>query len=200
MENKACDFTHLSTSFVKLIMDYNEYATKVWKFQASSSSSRGWTPPRHGWIKANFDAHIGSDCRRGFGVVFRNHEGTLLAAATCCVRSNIGVEEAEIKAALFALEVAHRMEYDNIILEGDAQQVINTINRKDTGLAPIFSLYDLVYAISDNFVNFECSHVRRCGNTLAHMVERWDTGIAHEKICMDPFPASLRALAELDLL
>ncbi|CAO2828108.1 unnamed protein product [Amaranthus hypochondriacus] len=112
----------------------------------------------------------------------------------------MGVEESELAAAVFALEIAQRMEFTHIVLEGDAQTVINTIARKDSGLAPIFSMYDSVHVLSSFFGTFSCSAIRRSGNTVAHMVARWDTGIAHEKICMEPFPTSLRALADLDLI
>lgn len=119
-------------------------------------------------------------------------------AAVRRIKSNMGVEESELAAAVFALEIAQRITH--IVLEGDAQTVINTINRKDCRLAPIFALYDSVHALSSCFVNFTCSAVRRSGNTVAHMIARWDTGIAHDKICMEPFPSSLRALEDLDLI
>lgn len=132
-------------------------------------------------------AYIGGDCCRGLGVVFRNHDGRSLLAAVRRLNSNMGVEETELSAACFALEVATRMGFDHIHLEGDAQAVITTIRRKDMGLSPIFSLYDLVHVLSDNFDGFSCSVVRRSGNTVAHYVDRWDTSISHEKICMEPF-------------
>ncbi|CAO2837557.1 unnamed protein product [Amaranthus hypochondriacus] len=201
MENKLCDFVHMSTSFVKMLHEYNQYSQKVAVVrEVATPIPSSWTPPGNGWIKANFDAFVGNDCKRGFGAVFRDHEGCLIAVAVRKLKSNMGIEESELAAACFALEIAQRMGFDHIWLEGDAQTVINTIKRRDRGLAPIYALYDTLYALSLAFVNFDCSAVRRNGNTIAHMVARWDTGVANEKICMEPFPSSLRALADLDLI
>ncbi|CAO2841012.1 unnamed protein product [Amaranthus hypochondriacus] len=114
------------------------------------------------------------------------------------MKSNMGVKAAELAAACFALEIAQRMEYDHIVLEGDAQTVINSI--KECGRTPIFALYESLHVPSSSFTSFSCTSVRRNENIVAHTVVRWDTSIAHEKICMELFPSSLRALADLDLI
>lgn len=90
--------------------------------------------------------------------------------------------------------------FDHIILEGDAQSVVNSINKKERGLSPIFALYDYIHVLSSHLVRFTCSAVRRSGNTVAHLIARMDTGEAHEKICMEPFPPGLLALVDLDLI
>ena len=97
-------------------------------------------------------------------------------------------------AAYFALVVARRLGYDLIILEGDALNIINTIRKKESGLAPIYLLYDCLNDLSAGFLGFSCSFLKISGNTVAHMIAKWDTGVAHEKIFMEPFPLGLRAL------
>lgn len=52
---------------------------------------------------------MGAECRRGLGVAFRNHEGKLMVTAVKKVHSNMGVKEAELAAACFAMEVVVRM-------------------------------------------------------------------------------------------
>ena len=49
------------------------------------------------------------------------------------------------------------------------------------------------------WLNFDCSFVRRNGNTLAHLIVRWDTRLANEKICTNPFPQGLLTLSDLIL-
>lgn len=100
----------------------------------------------------------------------------------------------------FVLEIAVRMGYENIILDGDSISVINNIKKKDTGFSPIYAMYDYVHVLSASFGSFSCSFVRRSGNTVAHSSARWDTGIALEKICMEPFPNGFKALVDLDLI
>ena len=58
-------------------------------------------------------------------------------AAVRKIRSKMGVEESEVDAACFPLEVAQRMGYDHVVLEGDALNVINTIRKKKRGITPI---------------------------------------------------------------
>lgn len=53
------------------------------------------------------------------------------------IRSNMGVEESKVVVACFSLEVAQRMGYDHVVLEGDALNVINTIRKKERGITPI---------------------------------------------------------------
>ena len=65
------------------------------------------------------------------------------------------------------------------------------------GLLHLF--YDSIFALSTCFLNFSCSFVRRNGNSVAHLIARWDTILVNEKIYMDPFPQGLQTLAELDL-
>lgn len=71
MENKQCDFVQTSTSFVKLLHEYNGYTQKVVECSVPNyPASHSWHPPAAGWIKANFDAYVGVDCTRGLGVAF----------------------------------------------------------------------------------------------------------------------------------
>lgn len=66
MENACCDLARLSVDTIKMIVDYKEYANKV--FPSSSPNSftlDSWRPPMDGWIKVNFNAFVGADCRRG---------------------------------------------------------------------------------------------------------------------------------------
>ena len=54
------------------------------------------------------------------------------------------MDTSEASAACYGLEVALRMGYKMIQLEGDALNVINAINNKDNGLAPIHLVYDCI--------------------------------------------------------
>lgn len=57
-----------------------------------------------------------------------------------------------------------------------------------------------IYVFSTLFTGFMCSDVKRGGNTVAHLVARWDMGPHHQKVCMDSFPQSDQTLADLDLI
>ena len=79
-------------------------------------------------------------------------------------------------------------------LEGDSMNVTRAIDQRMEGHSPIHLLYDKLYSYVSSLEGFCCSFVSRGGNSLAHSIARWDTRLANEKICMDPFPQELFSL------
>lgn len=196
---EQCDPVQLTTQFHKQFADFNEYASSVHipnrdvvlKYQT-------WCPPSAGWVKINFDAHIGAGLVRGLGVVVRDENGKLLVAGVRRVYANWSVEISEAVAAKFGVELVVRLGYQWVHLEGDSLSVVRAIENREAGLSHIHLVFDDIFRLSSSFDDFGCSFVRRNGNSLAHHVARWETGNASEKICMEPFPQSVLALANVD--
>ena len=99
----------------------------------------------------------------------------------------------------FWCRAAVRFGYNNVILEGDSLSVVSVIVSNVEGSSPIHHFYDCIADFSSCLLGFWCSFVRRNGNTLAHLLAKWKTRLANEKINTDPFPQGLLTLAELDL-
>ncbi|CAO2821249.1 unnamed protein product [Amaranthus hypochondriacus] len=136
---------------------------------------------------------------RGLGIVIRDDRGKIIVTGTRRVIVNWSVETSEAAVALYGLKVAKRMGLDNIHLEGDALNVIVALKKKNRGLAPVHLIFDSCLDVLSSFDFTTFSFVRRVGNTVAHMVARWDTDLNIEKVCMPPFPECLLTLEELDL-
>lgn len=201
-EGRSTDVAQLSISFTKLVQDYQHYSQKI-TMQGPSSfvqSNQVWRVPCEGWVKINFDAHISTPQNSSLGIAIRNHEGLLMLTGTRLVQASWSVEATEAAAALYGLELAHRLGYDRVHLEGDAMNVIHAILIQSDGLTPLHLIYENVYVVSSFFTGFMCSHVKRGGNTVAHLVARWDTAPNHEKVCMSPFTQSVQTLAKFDLI
>lgn len=148
----------------------------------------------------NVDAHV-TDCFGvSFGVVIRDNMGQLLVAAAKRIESQWTSEVGEAGAARYGMEVARRFGFERIVLESDAANVIKAIQSKADGSAPIYLIFDDIRKLSDSFSSFQCMHVRRAGNMVAHSVARWDTGNSMERICMNSFPQGIQTLAEHDLI
>lgn len=187
-------------------MNYNgEYGVYNGKVSMAGStphppSASSWVLPPHNCVNVNVDAHV--LCGRGvcFGVVIRDEEGKLLLAAVKRMQANWTPTLAEARAARYGVEVARRLGYANVILECDAMNVVRAIQEKQEGAAPFYLFYDDILKYSTDFTLFKCVHVRRGGNTLAHSVARWETDVNSGRICMNSFPQSLYAFAELDLI
>lgn len=158
-----------------------------------------WCPPSTGWVKINFDAHLGTGPIRGLGVVIRDDNGKLLLAGVRRVCANWSVDMSEATTAKFGVELAARFGYQWVHLEGDSLTVVRAIENREAGLSPIHLFYDDIFRLYSSFNDFGCSFVSRNRNILAHLVTRWELGNPSEKICMDPFPQSLLALANLDI-
>lgn len=73
---------------------------------------------------------------------------------------------AEAMVARYAVEVSTWFGYDNLIFEGDASTVVNTMKNKIDGAAPIFRVYNDISRIVGNFDCFSFSHVKRVSNVF----------------------------------
>ena len=193
---------HIAAGFCKLVEE-TRLASKRTRIvqppQFSPPSVASWARPNAGWVKVNVDAHVGANRMVGLGVVVRDWQGDLLVAAT--TRLNVAWEAslAEAAAARFGMMIARRFGYRKVCPEGDAIYVVSAIYHKRVGYAPISSLLSDVLSLSLGFDEFSCCHVKRAGNTVAHLVARWDVNFNAELICTHSFPQSVITLADLDL-
>lgn len=141
-----------------------------------------WYPPCAQFVKINFDEHVGADNTRGLGMVLRDDKGAIILTGTRKVQARWNVELSEAFAALYGLKVASRMGYKRIHLEGDAFNVMAALHKQDQGLSPLHLVYDCCFEMFDSFEFVMFSHVRRVGNTVAHMIARWNSDLNSEKI------------------
>lgn len=135
-----------------------------------------------------------------FGMVLRDEWGSLLDAGVRRLGVNWTPVMAEAGAARFGMEVVSSLGYENVVLECDALSVVRAIVDRKMGAAPIFLLFEDILDISSSFSNFNCVHVKRSGNTVAHSVARWEAVIGSTFVCTNLFPQSLQTLAELDII
>ena len=143
--------------------------------------------PNEGWIKINFDAHIGDDLRRSLGVVAHDCTGKVLFTGTRRCTASWDVKIAELATTCFNLELARRFEVDKEHLERDSLSVMDAIAKREEGRAPIDTLYDYAFDMCSCFNNSIYSFVHRGGNIVAHIIDRWKMTFAQEKIFMNPF-------------
>ncbi|XP_048494306.1 uncharacterized protein LOC125494668 [Beta vulgaris subsp. vulgaris] len=193
--------SYVATGFMKLKMEYGEYnkvGSMVHPPQIPMRST--WSLPPTTFVKINVDAHVRHDVGVSFGMVIRDEGGNVVAAGVRRIASNWRPALAEAGAAQFGVEVARRMGFEKVMLESDSINVVQAIRQRQRGAAPIFLLFDDIIDMSSYFSSFQCSHVKRAGNTIAHNVARWDVMVGSENICTHSFPQSIQTLAGLDFL
>lgn len=105
----------------------------------SSESQKHWKCPPAGWFKVNVDAAIKLDQQRvGLGIVIRNSEGKLIAAALKPTKWLDKVDYAEAEATKFGLEVAENAGCSPLIVETDSQVVADLVLARKITKAEIF--------------------------------------------------------------
>ncbi|XP_021836344.2 uncharacterized protein [Spinacia oleracea] len=176
-----------AASFLKLVEDYRTYAKQVFHSSPSNVthtlSASQWKCPPSGLVKVNIDAHVVEGSYVGLGAVIRDVHGKIIMAAARRLDITWDASIAEAAAARFGLQIAQRFGYNSVWLEGDAINVVKAVENASDGFSPIFLIYDDISRLSKSFDNFIFSHVRRVGNTVAHLVARWDTKGYPELVC-----------------
>ena len=201
LEEEWVNAPMVASRFVQQVLDYDTYVNGVLMPRGLAGAVvLGWSSPVAGCIKVNFDAHLGPDGEIGLGVVFRNHEGGIVAAGVKRVAAAWSAVLAESAATRYAMEVARRLGYGQLWLEGDALMVINAVNKQEDGLCPHFRIINDIVRMAREFNSFSISHVKRAGNTVAHLLARWEVPCNSEHVWLHSFPQSVCTLAALDLL
>lgn len=179
----------LATSFTKLVQDYMEYAQQVFikPVHAALAGPASWSPPPTGRVKINTDAHLMNGGGVSLGVVLRDAQGQIIATGVKRIQARWEVEQAEVAGVKFGMQVARRMGHVEMMVESDALTVVRSINNNITGFSPLLLYYEDIARMKRECVFFNCSHVRRAGNTVAHLITRWNTD-ASEFVCSDNSP------------
>lgn len=159
---------YIATGFMKLKMEHGEYNKKVGSMvhPPRIPTQSTWRCPPTTFVKINVDAHVRHDVGVSFGMVIRDDGGNVVVARVRRIASNWGPALAEARAARFGIEVARRMGFEKVALESDSMTVVQAIRLRQRGLTPIFLLFDDIIDMSSSFSSFQCSHVKRAGNTL----------------------------------
>ncbi|KAF5468805.1 hypothetical protein F2P56_012925 [Juglans regia] len=91
-----------------------------------------WRPPPLNVYKANWDASIDrASSRMGIGVVVTNWEGRVMATLRSSRKLVPDAKLAEAVAALRAVLFCKQLGISRLLLEGDALNVVNDLNREE---------------------------------------------------------------------
>ncbi|XP_030970070.1 uncharacterized protein LOC115990375 [Quercus lobata] len=159
VEGSKSDPTDLSRQIFKAFMEHKD----AWKEQNERPSKEvDWSPPPKSWIKINFDAAIREE-KTTVSVVGRDANGNLLLAWSEQFESENSLL-GEARVAWFAMKCAMNEGFQNIILEGDAWNVIESLKKSDiTPHWSIKSILEHIVFFVNSFSNVEFSFVHRKG-------------------------------------
>jgi ribonuclease HI len=130
-----------------------------------------WKHPPVGWFKANWDAGVNHKTGRvGLGAIIRDHQGRMWAAKSMTQKGSLDPIAAETIAATMAAKLCKEMGIRQVLLEGDAKEVVEAVKSHLPDESATGHLTaDLRVALSLIPV-WEVGHVRRVSNNVAHVL------------------------------
>ncbi|MCH84388.1 ribonuclease H protein [Trifolium medium] len=143
--------------------------------QASSvdRNSKRWSPPPSNFLKLKVDAHLSDDGRWGFGLIVRRADGRCVGAATRVCAGSQDVAMAEATGLKEALQFVEDNLLSNLIIELDANIIVQALNRK---IFPRTKWGNLVRQCSrflSRSIGISAAWVNRKSNQVAHTLARW---------------------------
>lgn len=109
------------------------------------------------------------------------------------------VNYAEAAAASFGVQTANQLGNRKVVLETDAKNVVCVLKYKKVGSSSLFLFYEDIHRFEDSLDSFQVEHVKRGGNTVAHLVARCDVSMV-SLICTNSISQNILTLAEFDLV
>jgi ribonuclease HI len=137
-----------------------------------------WQPPLINWVKCNIDgAAKGNPGTASCGGVFRNHAAELVY----CFAEPLGKTssfQAELCAAMRAIEVAHIMNLNNLWLESDSELVVHAF--KNTNFMVAWNLRNRWHnaKLLLSHMNYIVSHIYREGNQVADTLANYGCSLS----------------------
>lgn len=110
------------------LQEYHQLRSTHAKIPRTAKAVKWW-PPQSGLLKVNFDgALFAEENIAGLGVIIRNDSGLVMAALSQQIPLLASVEMVEVLAARRALWFAKELGFQRLIVEGDSEAIINSIN------------------------------------------------------------------------
>jgi ribonuclease HI len=172
-------FTPPQTVFKESLDDICRYNKKEEAFviYGGDSSShlllKGWQPPPAGIIKVNWDASLlVNECHIGVEIVARDEHGNFLGARAITKKIVTTRNVAEAMAALEAILFCKQTGFFNVLLEGDAKQVVNDVNHGSLNLLTTGHFIEGIISEMQGFRSATLVYVDREANNVAHCLAK----------------------------
>ena len=156
-----------------------------------------WSPPPVDWIKINTDAAILPNGCANLGWVARDSNGHIIGMGVKRLYAPRTPDLAEAEAMGFALLCAQEKSWRYVICESDALSIISRLQSGSKWRVPSDLVLDDIRNLASCFSSLLSNHVKRCGNTVAHLVARLPPIGGDVQVYNSNFPTSVCTLAKL---
>jgi hypothetical protein len=151
------------------------------------------TKPPPGVLKTNWDAAVDGKRRKiGIGVIVRNHEGGVIAMMSKTINFIQDPVTVETLATRRAVEFSRMLGVGELILEGDALQIVEALQSEDGGRSLYGIIIEDVLQLMRSFLDCKVSFVHREGNGEAHKLAKLAISLGENKVWREDFPFSVQ--------
>lgn len=136
-------------------------------------SNPKWKPPPVGCLKINCDSSLDLHAgKAGVGIIIRDHLGSVLECAALRKRAIDFVPTLEAMAIFYGLKLAVNRGADHIIVESDAEMLINNIKHGVPTCSVFGNFVDGILEFAAGFSSCSFVFQNRLGNKVAHSLAR----------------------------
>ena len=158
-----------------------------------------WIPPPSNVFKVNVDATMFTSQQAvGVEVIIRDDKDRIKAAMSKKINAPLGVMEAEAMAHEVGLVFAKDISIHNLIMEGDS--LIIVLCETSDPPSSVAAIIQRVQELCKEFCGVEFSHVRRQGNSPAHLLVRHALGIVDYVTWIEKNPYFLEQVFDHDVI
>ncbi|OVA11623.1 hypothetical protein BVC80_969g33 [Macleaya cordata] len=177
-DNSEFNIGEVVSSAYSLFLDHSSYILAPLHelpIGASSTEHPTWCPPPAGTLKINVDG-AASDKYIAAGIVARNSEGDFIEGRFFYGdwHGTNGVIEAEARAFLKGLELAHSLQVSSVIIEEDSQFLVSYL--LDDRLRYPWCIRSIILdcrRLLSCFSNISIKFVSRLANKSAHLLAQY---------------------------
>ncbi|XP_024178347.1 uncharacterized protein LOC112184316 [Rosa chinensis] len=128
-----------------------------------------WLPPPAGWLKANTDGAFDPHSKRqSLGVLFKDHDGVVVAGRCWFIPRASSAEEMEALAGCMACRLATDHGLFPVSFESDCLTLVNATKDSGGNLSILGRIIDDIVASLQVLLGASFSHVYRESNTAAY--------------------------------
>ncbi|KAL5819558.1 hypothetical protein ACOSQ3_023495 [Xanthoceras sorbifolium] len=116
--------------------------------QAAPYAIVGWSKPQVGWLNLNVDASLKPEASLvGLGAMIRDHEGQLMAGLSRKLVVLVSIEVAEASTILNGIHLAIEFNFNHLVVESNALNVINYIKSRSPPLSEVGLVIADIFAL-----------------------------------------------------
>ncbi|KAL9435897.1 hypothetical protein AB3S75_022042 [Citrus x aurantiifolia] len=154
-----------------------------------------WSPPPSGWVKINVDVAINLEEHRvGLGIIIRDANKDVIAAAVTSTKLHSDVTFAEAEAIKWGLSVAVEKGLARVIVESDSQEAVDFVNNRKSSRTEIQWLVAETQSSLRDFSAWKIQQTPRSCNVIAHSIVKLTLEKCKTVVWVDSYPSEVMEL------